>query len=116
MGEMPDNAGQIRSGPLATQAVSNPPHASKKGTPKPFSVNIDGDKSSEPYLTAAATALKNRIRHQSNRWLNHNLGADDVRGCENEVRWGFRWDVQLCERVDRERAEARRIAGVGPED
>ena len=28
----------------------------------------------------------------------------------------FKWDTQLCERVERERAEARRAAGVGPEE
>lgn len=28
----------------------------------------------------------------------------------------FKWDTQLCERVERERAEARSAAGVGPEE
>lgn len=28
---------------------------------------------------------------------------------------GGSWDTPLCERVERERAEARRAAGVGPE-
>lgn len=69
----------------------------------------------EAHLTEVATALKNRMRHQSNRWLNYNLGAPDVRGGQNELRWGFKWDTQLCERLDIERAEARRAAGVGPE-
>ena len=66
-------------------------------------------------LTKAATDLKNKLRHQSNRWLDYNLGAEDVRGAQNECRWGFKWDVQLCERLDRERADARRAAGVGPD-
>ena len=70
----------------------------------------------EAHLTAVATALKNRIYHQSNRWLDCNLRADDVRGGQNECRWGFRCDTQLCERLDRERAEARRAAGVGPDE
>ena len=69
----------------------------------------------EPHLKAVALALKHKTRHQSNRWLSYNLGANDVRGCQNELRWGFRWDTPLCERVERERAEARRAAGVGPE-
>lgn len=68
-----------------------------------------------PALKAVALALKYKTRHQSNRWLSYNLGANDVRGCQNELRWGFRWDTPLCERVERERAEARRAAGVGPE-
>ncbi len=70
----------------------------------------------EAHLTSVANALKSRIRHQSNRWLIYNLRADDVRGCQNELRWGFKWDTPLCERVERERAEARRAAGVGPDE
>lgn len=69
----------------------------------------------EPQLSVVATALKNKTRWQSNRWLDYNLRVDDVRGCQNEYRWGFKRDTQLCERVDREEAEARRAAGLGLE-
>lgn len=52
-----------------------------------------------------ANTLKNKIRHQSNRWLTHNIRAEDTRACQHELRWGFRWNTQLCERVEREREQ-----------
>ena len=109
---MRGSAVQIESGLLASPAVSTHNSFVQTGN----SVNLV---TRRPMLTnppeASLINLKSRIRHQSNRWLDYNLGAPDVRGGQNEIRWGFRSDVQLCERLDIERAEARRAAGVGPE-
>ena len=43
-----------------------------------------------PHILATETALDSRQKHQFNRWVNEKLKTGEIRGYENEIRWGYK--------------------------
>ena len=68
-----------------------------------------------PHLDEVARSLRNRRLKQSNRWLNYMMKTGEIRGYEQEIRWGLRTgnthlmssEAQFAtDRLDRERSAA----------
>ena len=84
------------------------------------------------HLDKVATAIRNKRLKQSNRWVDHSMKNGEIRGYENEIRWGLKTgnthlmssEAQYAaDRLERERSaalsrlnRAKRMADPSAED